>query len=33
MKKGLSLIVIIAVLGMLVMWGVGVYNKIVGLES
>jgi len=33
MKKGISLIVIIAVLALLVMWGVGVYNKLVGMDE
>ena len=33
MKKGISFIVILAVLAMLVMWGVGVYNKLVGMDE
>ena len=33
MKKWLSLIIIIAVLALLVMWGIGVYNKLVGIDQ
>ena len=33
MKKGISIIAILAVLAIIVMWGVGKYNTLVGLDE